>query len=75
MREIVRTNEPVLLSYIEALLRGADITMMVADQNMSMMEGSIGAFPRRVMVDRDQWQKARAILTEAGLEEWFSGDD
>ena len=41
MREIVRTNEWVLLSYIEALLRGASIDMMVADRNMSLMEGSI----------------------------------
>jgi len=74
MREIVKTNEPVLLSYIEALLRGANITMMIADQNMSMMEGSIGVFPRRVLVDDDEWDDARAVLREAGLEEWFSSD-
>ena len=75
MREIVKTNEPVLLSYIEALLRGADIPMMVADQNMSMMEGSIGAFPRRILVDDGDWAAARGVLAQAGLEKWFSEDD
>lgn len=75
MREIVKTNEPVLLSYIEALLRGADIPVMVADQNMSMMEGSIGAFPRRILVDDGDWAAAREVLAQAGLEKWFSEDD
>jgi len=50
MREIVKTNEPVLLSYIQSLMRDAGIEVVVADQNMSMMEGSIGVFPRRVLV-------------------------
>ena len=72
MREIVRTNEPVLLSYIESLMRDADIDFMVADRNISIMEGSIGIFPRRVLVDSDKWPKARMVLIEAGLEQWIS---
>ena len=75
MREIVKTNEPVLLSYIEHLLREAGIIMMIADQVISMMEGSIGVFPKRVLVADDQWHEARAVLIAADLEQWISTDD
>ena len=75
MREIVKTNEPVVLSYIEALMRGANITILVADRNMALMEGSIGIIPRRVLVDEGQWDEALDVLKEAGLEEWISFDD
>lgn len=67
MREIVRTNNLVLISAIEALLKGADIDHMIVDQNMSVMEGSIGIFPRRILVDEDQLAAARRLLSEAGL--------
>ena len=50
MRELVRTNDAVLISAIEALLKGARIKHMVVDQNMSVLEGSIGIFPRRILV-------------------------
>jgi hypothetical protein len=67
MREIVRTNDPVLITAIEALLQGANIGHAVFDQNMSVLEGSIGMLPRRVMVADDQVAAARKLLTEAGL--------
>lgn len=67
MREIVRTNDPVLISAIEALLRGAGIEPIVLDQNMSVMEGSLGFLQRRVMVNDDEVHAAREILREAGL--------
>jgi hypothetical protein len=67
MREIVRTNDAVLISAIEALLQGADIDHVVFDQNMSVLEGSIGMLPRRVMVADDQAEAARRLLTDAGL--------
>ena len=67
MRELVRTNDPVLISAIEALLKSADITHMVVDQNMSVMEGSIGIFPRRILVDEDDSDAARQLLAEAGF--------
>ena len=47
MREIVRTNDAVLVSAIQALLDGAEIPHVVLDQNMSVLEGSIGILPRR----------------------------
>ena len=67
MEELLRTNDPVLLSYVSALLEGANVDFMVADLNMSVLEGSIGALPRRVLVDSDRLAQAREILTEAGI--------
>ncbi|MEX0751676.1 MAG: DUF2007 domain-containing protein [Xanthobacteraceae bacterium] len=67
MREIVRTNDMVLVSAIGALLDGAGIPHMVLDQNMSVLEGSIGILPRRILVPDDQIPAARRLLLEAGL--------
>ena len=67
MEELLRTNDPVLLSYVSALLEGANVDFMVADLNMSVLEGSIGALPRRVLVDSERLAQAREILTEAGV--------
>jgi len=64
---LLRTNDPVLLSYVSALLTEADVAFMVADSNMSVMEGSIGILPRRVLVDGDDLETARQILNEAGI--------
>ncbi len=57
-----------LISAIEALLDGADIAHLVVDQNMSVLEGSIGIFPRRILVGEDELAAARRLLTEAGFE-------
>ena len=50
MREIVRTNDMVLISAVGSLLDGAGIKHLVFDQNMSVLEGSLGMLPRRVLV-------------------------
>ena len=75
MRELLRTNDPVLLSYVESLLADEEINAVVFDRHISMMEGSIGAFPRRVLVDGDDWSRAARILREAGLANWVNTDD
>ena len=67
MKELLLSNDPVLLSYVSALLEEGDIAFMVADLNMSVLEGSIGALPRRVLVETDKIVQARNILTEAGI--------
>jgi hypothetical protein len=67
LREIVRTNDPVLVSAIEALFNAADITHVVLDRNMSVLEGSIGILPRRILVDDTQVARARQLLEDAGL--------
>jgi Putative prokaryotic signal transducing protein len=67
MRELVRTNDAVLISAIEALLKGAAIGHMVVDNNISVLEGSIGIFPRRILVNDSQFEAARRLLEEAGF--------
>ena len=67
MREILRTTDPVLISVIETLLSGADIKFLIADRHMSVLEGAIGAFPRRVLVVDEDVAQARRLLIEAGL--------
>jgi hypothetical protein len=57
----------VLVSAIGALLDGADIHHLVLDQNMSVMDGSLGVLPRRILVLEDDNEAARRLLTEAGL--------
>ena len=75
MRELVRTNDMVLVSAIGALLDGAEIDHLVADQNMSIIEGSLGILPRRILVHEDDASEARQLLTEAGLSHELRGDD
>jgi len=67
LRELVRTNDSVLVSAIEALLNGADIPHMVLDRNMSVLEGSLGILPRRILVDEQFIAEARTLLQDAGL--------
>jgi Putative prokaryotic signal transducing protein len=67
VRELVQTNDAVLISAIEALLKGAHIHHMVVDQNMSVLEGSIGIFPRRILVGEDELDVARRLLEDAGF--------
>lgn len=67
MRELVRTNDVVLVSAIEALLLSADIPHLVFDQNMSVLEGSLGILPRRILVPPDREAEARRLLGDAGL--------
>lgn len=67
MQELLRTNDPVLISFVEAILSEADIVHMVADQHTSILEGSIGAIPRRVLVDDDDLMQAQRLLRDADL--------
>ena len=67
MRELVRTNDAVLITAIESLLNGAHIAHLVVDRNMSVLEGSIGIFPRRILVGEDEFEVARRLLEQAGF--------
>ena len=60
-------RELVLVSAVVALLEGAGIRPMVLDQNMSVLEGSLGVFPRRILVSEGHERTARQILQDAGL--------
>ena len=67
MRELVRTNDPVLLSAVGALLDGAGIRHVVFDRNMSVLEGSVGILACRILVPDEDAAPARRLLSEAGL--------
>ena len=68
MIEIMRSNNFVELSLAQSLLSEAGIVHFLADQNMSIMEGSLGVLPRRLLVADADHFTAAAILRDNGLE-------
>ena len=68
MRELFRTNDIVRLSWAQARLRDAGIDSLVLDQHTSLVEGSIGAIPRRLMVAERDHRRAQAVIAEAEKE-------
>ncbi len=68
MRELVRTNDVVKLTWLQALLADAGIEAVVLDVYTSIVEGSIGAIPRRLTVTDEDFQRARRVLEAAGEE-------
>ncbi|MEK9683657.1 MAG: DUF2007 domain-containing protein [Rhodospirillaceae bacterium] len=66
MKELLRTNDTVLLSWLQALLKDAGIGSQVFDTHTSILEGSAGAIPRRLVVGDIDYSRAREVLTEAG---------
>lgn len=71
METLIKSNDLVLIGYVEALLRGADIDHVVLDTNMSVLEGSVGAIPRRVVVHTRDMNRARVIMHDVGLAHEF----
>lgn len=67
MIELMRSNDAVLISFVDALLKDADITHFIADVHMSILDGSIGVLPRRILVDPDRIEQARRIIRDADL--------
>lgn len=64
MEELLRTNDITVIAYARALLADEDIDCFEFDVNMSVLEGSIGILPRRLMVAKRDLFRARAIMTE-----------
>lgn len=71
MAELLRTNDPALISVVESILLEEGIDYHVADQTISVMEGSIGAFQRRMLVHDEELDAARTALSEAELGHWL----
>jgi Putative prokaryotic signal transducing protein len=65
MKELLRSNDPVRLSWAEALLAAAGIEIVIADRHTSIVEGSIGAIQRRILVAESDFRRARQILADA----------
>ena len=64
MKELVRTNDPTLIAFAKALLEGEDIDCFEMDVHMSVLEGSIGILPRRLMVRNEDHFRASAVLRD-----------
>ncbi|MCP5072024.1 MAG: DUF2007 domain-containing protein [Rhodobacteraceae bacterium] len=68
MKELLRTNDPTIVAFASALLRAEDIDCFDLDVHMSILEGSIGIMPRRVMVADENLFRARAILADNDID-------
>lgn len=66
---LIRSNNPIRLGFLQALLRDAGIEAVLLDQHISAIEGGIGAFPRRLAVHNEDAPAAERILREAGEHE------
>ena len=67
MEELMRTNDVVLISFVKSLLKDAGIDFLEVDHHMSILEGSLGVIPRRILVDSARFEQARQILMQADL--------
>lgn len=68
MKQLMRTNDPTSIAFAQALLQGEGIDCFEMDVNMSILEGSIGVFPRRVMVREVDYDRAARALRDNGIE-------
>jgi hypothetical protein len=68
MRVVATSNNMVRLSFLTALLADAGIEAVLLDSHTSVLEGSAGAIPRRLVVSTDDFPQARRVLRDAG--EW-----
>ena len=75
MRELLRSNDLVRISWIQALLSDAGIETIILDTHMSVLEGSIGILPRRVMVTADDFSRARWVLRDSGEDHDLSEEE
>ncbi len=71
MKELLRTNDIVKLSWFKALLADSGIETLVLDSHTSIIEGSAGAIPRRLMVADDDYACAHRVLEQAGEQAWL----
>lgn len=69
MKELLRSTDPTILAFATALLRGEDIECFEMDVNMSVLEGGIGIFPRRILVRQDEYDAAARVLRDNDIEQ------
>ncbi|MCG7493401.1 DUF2007 domain-containing protein [Thalassobius sp. Cn5-15] len=67
MKQLLRTTDPTSIAFAKALLQGEGIDCFEMDVNMSVLEGSIGILPRRLMVHPDDLAAAQKVLTDNGI--------
>lgn len=73
VKEVARSNDPVRLSFLTALLADAGLTAIPLDTHASIVQGSLGVIPQRLMVVDEEFDAAMAVLKQAG--EWHEPGD
>jgi hypothetical protein len=73
VKEVARSNDPVRLSFLTALLADAGLTVIPLDTHASIVQGSLGVIPQRLMVVDDEFNAAVEVLRQAG--EWHEPND
>jgi hypothetical protein len=68
MKELLRTTDPTIIAFASALLQGEDIDCFEMDVNMSVLEGGIGIFPRRMMVRTDDYDRAHRVMSDNDID-------
>ena len=64
MKELLRSTDPTIMAFATALLEGEGIDCFQMDVNMSILEGGIGIFPRRMMVRQDDYDRAIRVMLD-----------
>ena len=68
MKELLRSTDPTVMAFASALLQGEDIECFQMDVNMSILEGGIGIFPRRMMVRDEDYVRALRVIDDNGID-------
>lgn len=68
MKQLLRSTDPTVIAFAKALLQGEDIDCFEMDVNMSVLEGSIGIFPRRLMVREADYDRALRTVRDNGID-------
>ncbi len=68
MKELLRSTDPTVIAFATALLNGEDISCFEADSNMSVLEGSVGIFPRRILVREEDYRRALVVMRDNEIE-------
>jgi len=71
MQELLRSSDPTVIAFATALLEGEDIAVFAMDVHMSILEGSIGILPRRLMVRDADLRRARIVLADNDIPTGF----
>jgi hypothetical protein len=74
MKLLLKTTDPTVIAFAQALLEGEDIDSFVLDVHMSVFEGSIGILPRRLMVLERDWVEARSVIRANGIDEGYDAE-
>jgi hypothetical protein len=74
MKLLLKTTDPTVIAFAQALLEGEDIDSFVLDVHMSVFEGSIGILPRRLMVRERDWVEARSVIRANGIDEGYDAE-